>query len=36
MFLNPKKDSMGLGIIQYFPNIKLTEEQEIFIRSEVE
>lgn len=36
MFLNPKQDSMGLGTIQYFPNIKLTKEQIEFIRNEVE
>ena len=36
MFLNPRQDSMGLGTIVYFPNIKLTKEQIEFINNEVE
>lgn len=36
MFLNSRQDSIGLGTITYFPNIKLTKEQIEFINNEVE
>lgn len=36
LFLNSRQDSMGLGTIVYFPNIKLTKEQIEFINNEVE